>query len=624
VPRVLIADDSPDVRQLVRITLRSQGWEVTEAESPAEALELAEREHPDAVVLDVVFEGHAEDGFAVCRRLRSVPAIRNVPVVLLTARTSAGARALADSAGATAYLAKPFRPMDLISTLRSVLDVPALSPALGLLLVDDQRLKPEALESALEEQRRLEDLDITQPLGEILVRQGAVSEIEVARALDRQRATPELAEPSPPIRVVIADDHLAVRDGLRALLAEEDGFEVVGIAPDGEEALALIRTRRPDVAILDHEMPRRTGLEVLSELRREALPTAVVIFSFDAGVRERALAGGAAAFLTKDAPPKVLAAAVRRAAGRPRPSRPPVASALAASHVAWRVVARQRRAALVMGILAVTYAGGFLIAEPFLGAGASLLAMGAAALAGALLGPEAGALWALLSSALTAFLWGVTGHERGEPVLTIGGNGVGVIALVGIGAGFGAMRLLRGRFDSRDRRVEALVESGLFVGAGGPQLLEIAADAARQVIRAEALLLYARLSDGSFAVVAASGAPDSLLGHRESAASGPFREAITGMRPRVLGEPESRSYIPRMRSAILLPVAPVGEDPEGVLVALSERRGGLNASDAATLSRFTPLLWLALKVARQQEWWSAATRRAHMSRSQEDRSPSRT
>src|SRR5205814_462595 len=82
----------------------------------------------------------------------------------------------------------------------------------------------------------------------------------------------------------------------------------------------------------------------------------------------------------------------------------------------------------------------------------------------------------------TAFLWGVTGHERGEPVLTIGGNGVGVIALVGIGAGFGAMRLLRGRFDSRDRRVEALVESGLFVGAGGPQLLEIAADAARQVI----------------------------------------------------------------------------------------------------------------------------------------------
>ena len=96
------------------------------------------------------------------------------------------------------------------------------------------------------------------------------------------------------------------------------------------------------------------------------------------------------------------------------------------------------------------------------------------------------------------------------------------------------------------------------------------------------------------------------------------------MRPRVLGEPESRSYIPRMRSAILLPVAPVGEDPEGVLVALSERRGGLNASDAATLSRFTPLLWLALKVARQQEWWSAATRRAHMSRSQEDRSPSRT
>ena len=566
-PRILIADDSPDVRRLVRITLGAQRWDVLEADSPDAAVAVAQRERPDVVVLDVVFDGHIADGFTVCRRLRSLPETARIPVLMLTAETSAEMRALADAAGATAYLAKPFTPVELVDTLRSLLDVP--------------------------------------------------------EARDGE-TTAERAGVAPLIRVMIADDHLAVRDGLRALLTRDDGFEVVGVAPDGEEAIALIRARRPDVAILDQEMPRRTGLDVLAEVRRANIPTAIVIFTFDATLRDRAIAAGAAAFLPKDVPPKELSAAVRRAAATH--GTPPRASPLAASRAAWGVVARQRRAALVMGVLAVLYAAGFLIAEPVLGAGASLLAIGAVAIAGALLGPEGGALWAVLSSVLTLLLWGVTGHERGEPVITIGGNGIGVIALVGLGAGFGVMRQVRSRFAGHGRHVEALLESGLFIGAGGPQLLATATDAARQVIHVEALLLYARLGDGNLTMVAASGAPESMLGRREASSSGPLKEALAGTKARLLGETESRSFIPRMQSAVIMPVAPVGERPEGVVVALSERQRGLDASDVATLTRFAPQLWLALKIARQQEWWSTAIRPEQNSGSPSDSStrPSET
>jgi hypothetical protein len=327
----------------------------------------------------------------------------------------------------------------------------------------------------------------------------------------------------------------------------------------------------------------------------------VVMFSFDSALRDSALRHGAAAFLAKDAKPKELAAAIRRAAGVDAPqTKVSVASALAASHAVWRAVSRRRRAAMVTGILAVTYAGAFLLAEPFVGATASLVAIPLVAVAGAVLGPELGAVFALGSSALTAALWGVTGHERGEAVLTIGGNGLGVIALMGIGAGFGAMRLLGARLDPRGRRVDVLLESGLLMTARDPRLLEIAAEAARQTIRAEMVFLYAPGADGSLAIVAVSGAPASLVGHRETARSSAVQRAFVQGRPRALRQDEVAVLHPRARSGVAVPAAPPGEEPEGVIIALSERRRSLDASDAATLARLAPSIWLALKMATRE------------------------
>jgi two-component system nitrate/nitrite response regulator NarL len=71
-----------------------------------------------------------------------------------------------------------------------------------------------------------------------------------------------------PLRVVIADDHVMVRDGLRRLL-QDAGFSVVGQACDGMEAVALARQLEPDILLLDLSMPKHPGLEALRELKKD-------------------------------------------------------------------------------------------------------------------------------------------------------------------------------------------------------------------------------------------------------------------------------------------------------------------------------------------------------------------
>ncbi|WP_110588030.1 response regulator [Microbacterium suaedae] len=119
------------------------------------------------------------------------------------------------------------------------------------------------------------------------------------------------------IRVLIADDQPAIRSGLRALL-ETQGFDVVGEAADGEEAVARARRLRPDVVLMDIRMPRRDGVEATRILAGPdaADPLAVVVvttFDLDEYVYG-ALRAGAKGFILKDAGPQLLGEAVRAAA----------------------------------------------------------------------------------------------------------------------------------------------------------------------------------------------------------------------------------------------------------------------------------------------------------------------
>jgi two-component system response regulator DesR len=131
------------------------------------------------------------------------------------------------------------------------------------------------------------------------------------------------------MRIMIAEDQTMVRQALVALLELEPDIEVVAQAADGDEALAMARKFRPDVAVLDIEMPGPTGIEVARQLGTSGFTGKVVIVTtFDRpGYLRAAMAAGASGFLLKDAPAADLAAAIRQVAQGQRVVEPSLAAA---------------------------------------------------------------------------------------------------------------------------------------------------------------------------------------------------------------------------------------------------------------------------------------------------------
>ncbi len=119
------------------------------------------------------------------------------------------------------------------------------------------------------------------------------------------------------IRILIADDHAVVREGLRAFLELQDGLEVVGEAGDGAEALAEAERLAPDVILMDLVMPRLDGVRAMRALRRTAPQSRVIVLTsfLDDDRLLPALEAGAAGYLLKDVEPAELARAIRTAHG---------------------------------------------------------------------------------------------------------------------------------------------------------------------------------------------------------------------------------------------------------------------------------------------------------------------
>lgn len=119
------------------------------------------------------------------------------------------------------------------------------------------------------------------------------------------------------IRVLIADDHAIVRDGLHQLLRSQADMEPAGEAEDGQQALEVAKALRPDVILLDIAMPRLSGIEVIA-LIREAVPSSqIVVLSMHAKETyvQQALAAGALGYVLKASPSRDILAAIRAAYG---------------------------------------------------------------------------------------------------------------------------------------------------------------------------------------------------------------------------------------------------------------------------------------------------------------------
>jgi hypothetical protein len=259
-------------------------------------------------------------------------------------------------------------------------------------------------------------------------------------------------------------------------------------------------------------------------------------------------------------------------------------------------LARRQRAIATLGILLVAYAGAFLVFEPIFGASAAILSFIPVAIAGALFGPELGVIAGILAVLANLALWAGTGHEIGEPILRVGGNGLGALSLMGMGAGFGAMRLLRGRFDPHGRRLGALAEVALALAAGPtPDVLRLLAEGALEVVPGDAALLYAVVPTGGLELVAATGTARTAVGQREMAG-----ELVRAQKQRhasiswdVANGAVGRA-VPDAKGAIIVPIPGIAEAVAGVLVVATARRRVYGEPHVQVLSSYATFIGAAL------------------------------
>ena len=123
-----------------------------------------------------------------------------------------------------------------------------------------------------------------------------------------------IIQPSAVIRVMIADDHPALREGLSALLERQADLQVVAMAADGEEAIALVATHQPDVILMDLRMPRLEGADAVAAICTQWPEARIIILTTYDGDEDiyRALRAGAKGYLLKDAPCEELFTALRQ------------------------------------------------------------------------------------------------------------------------------------------------------------------------------------------------------------------------------------------------------------------------------------------------------------------------
>lgn len=119
--KILIVDDQAEVRELVQVTLEIGDYQIFTAENGQQAIEIAQAEHPDIILLDIMMPGSDVDGLEACRRLKSDPTTSDITIVMLSAKGQESDIDAGSNAGADDYFTKPFSPIALIEKVEEVM-----------------------------------------------------------------------------------------------------------------------------------------------------------------------------------------------------------------------------------------------------------------------------------------------------------------------------------------------------------------------------------------------------------------------------------------------------------------------------------------------------------------------
>jgi len=117
--RILVVEDQPDNRQIIRDLLTSAGYQLVEAEDGEMGVRLAESERPDLILMDIQLP--VLDGYEATRRIKANPDLRAIPIIVVTSYALSGDDEKARAAGCDGYVAKPFSPRALLATIRTFL-----------------------------------------------------------------------------------------------------------------------------------------------------------------------------------------------------------------------------------------------------------------------------------------------------------------------------------------------------------------------------------------------------------------------------------------------------------------------------------------------------------------------
>lgn len=264
VMRALIIDDSRPIRGIIAKIMRSLDFETVEAENGAQAWEILS-EQGAFDVITVNWEMPEMDGVQFVSKVRRSVRFRAVPMLMISSISDEDRMMLAREKGVDEYLIKPCTLGSITKKLQ----------ALGVLAAETGNANHAGIRNQISS-------DGPQT-GRLTGRKSIAVEKNPngsrSRRSDSQVAKPGKLQAGPEIRVLLVEDSSIVRNVIKTTLEGVGGFSIVGNAADGIEGLEQLVSAKPDAVLLDIEMPRMDGLEMLRQMRQLGIKVPVVMFS---------------------------------------------------------------------------------------------------------------------------------------------------------------------------------------------------------------------------------------------------------------------------------------------------------------------------------------------------------